>query len=334
MQKTQEFPQSDKKVFIALENFMCFQLGSFYPGEIIRGKILKLDPKGALVNFEGDREAFVPLLELSLAEIQSPEEAVKVGEIREFLVVANYDGDGNIFFSHCSPETLEGSERLQQTLYQHIEEIAQAKGQSYNKGNIIIHTKFVDTYRGGVSVKFQWFLCSQALPATVSCSIRRLEIQKAWERVRQLQSENVTVYAQIQRKITRGAIVKVEGLHGCVRIYVDRHKEKLIAGKVIPLKILEVSEEDNQLVTIDPSVLMRLKQLEIGQIVSGKIRFIKDYGIFVDIGDLCALLPVSKMRVSGVDRPEQLLEVNQNIRAKIVEINLEIGRAILESYNF
>lgn len=91
---------------------MSFSLDSFQLGDIITGKIIKVEPTDVLVDFYTDQLAYVPLLELSLNEIQSPEEAVQLNEIREFLVVGNYDGEHDIFFSHCSPETLKDSDRL------------------------------------------------------------------------------------------------------------------------------------------------------------------------------------------------------------------------------
>ncbi|MEH2165911.1 MAG: hypothetical protein V7K41_04380 [Nostoc sp.] len=74
---------------------MSFSLDSFQLDGIITGKIIKLEPTGVLVNFDTDKLAFVPLVELSFAEIQSPEEALQLNEIREFLVVGNYDGNKN-----------------------------------------------------------------------------------------------------------------------------------------------------------------------------------------------------------------------------------------------
>ncbi|MFN6498937.1 MAG: S1 RNA-binding domain-containing protein [Nostoc sp. DedQUE01] len=91
---------------------MSFTLANFQVGNIIAGKIIKLEPTGVVVDFNKDKLAFVPLIELSFAEIQTPEEAVQLNQIREFLVVGNYNGEHDIFFSNCSPETLKDSDRL------------------------------------------------------------------------------------------------------------------------------------------------------------------------------------------------------------------------------
>jgi ribosomal protein S1 len=307
---------------------MSFSLDSFQLGDIITGKIIKLEPTGVFVDFYTDQLAYVPLLELSLNEIQSPEEALQLNEIREFLVVGNYDGEHDIFFSHCSPETLKDSDRL----YECALDLASEKcGHPVNREDLIVHTKILSVHGGGLSVRIYWFLCSQEHPPTVSFSIRKLEMRKAWERVRQLQAEDVTMYGKILQKTSRGALVKIEGLHGFIRTYVDKHREELIVGEELPLKIIEVREEYNRLILLHRSISIRLRQLQVGQIVSGTIRLIRDYGVFVDIGDLYALLPTSKMFHPSVDHPNQFFKINDHLKAAIVKLDPENGQVVLES---
>ncbi|QLE50485.1 S1 RNA-binding domain-containing protein [Nostoc sp. C057] len=307
---------------------MSFSLESFQLGDIITGKIIKLEPTGVFVDFYTDQLAYVPLLELSLNEIQSPEKAVQLNEIREFLVVGNYDGEHDIFFSHCSSETLKDSDRL----YEVTLDLASKKcGHSISREDLIVHTKIRDVHGSGVSATIQWFLCSQEHPPTVYFSIRKLEMRKAWERVRQLQTEDVTVYGKILKKTSRGALVKIEGLRGTVLTYVDKHREELIVGEEFPLNIIKVREDCNHVVLLNRSVSIRLRQLQVGQLVSGTIRRIKDYGVFVDIGDLYALLPTSKMFHPSVDHPNQFFKINHHLKANIIKIDPENGQVVLES---
>ncbi|OYD94417.1 RNA-binding protein [Nostoc sp. 'Peltigera membranacea cyanobiont' 210A] len=307
---------------------MSFSLDSFQVGDLITGKIIKLEPTGVLVDFYTVQLAYVPLLELSLNEIQSPEEAVQLNEIREFLVVGNYDGEHDIFFSHCSPETLKDSDRL----YEVALDLASEKcGHPVNREDLIVQTKVLAIHRHGLSVRIYWFLCSQEHPPTVSFSIRKLEMRKAWERVRQLQAEDVTVYGKILNKTSRGALVKIEGLYGSIRTYVDKQREELVGGEELPLNIIQVREEYNHVVLIQRSVSIRLRHLQIGQVVSGIIRGIKNYDVFVDIGDFYAWLPTSKMFHPSVDDPNQFFKINDHLKATIIKIDPENGQVVLES---
>ncbi|PSB04108.1 S1 RNA-binding domain-containing protein [Merismopedia glauca] len=167
---------------------MHFQLDRFQPGDMVTGKIIALEDTCVFVDFGTDRSIRIPLSELSMNEIQNPEDALTLNEVREFLVVGNYDGKRDIFFSHCSPKTLQGSDRLYERAY----ELASFQcGHFISKENFILHTKIIGVGAGGVSARLQWFASSQEHPPTISFSIRQLEIKKAWERLRQLQAHDV-----------------------------------------------------------------------------------------------------------------------------------------------
>jgi len=69
-------------------------------------------------------------------------------------------------------------------------------------------------------------------------SIRRIEYQMAWERVRQLQKEDATIYSEVFATNRGGALVRVEGLRGFIpgsHISTRKPKEELVE-EVLPLK--------------------------------------------------------------------------------------------------
>lgn len=66
----------------------------------------------------------------------------------------------------------------------------------------------------------------------LSLSIRRIEYQRAWERVRQLQKEDATIYSEVFATNRGGALVRVEGLRGFIpgsHISTRKPKEDLVA---------------------------------------------------------------------------------------------------------
>ncbi len=319
---------------------MSVPLGKFQPGDIVTGKVVALEPTGALVDFDIKQLVHVPLSELSLSEIQSPDEALRVGEIREFLVVGNYDGQREIFFSNCSPETLISSDRLLET----AQDLASLQcGYSWdqihagclvNLEDIILHTQVVDVVSDGkhpgVSARLKWFLCSEDHPPTVSFSIRQLQVKVAWERVRQLQVENVTVHATVLKKHSRSATVRIEGLRASIQTYVDKHREELVEGKELPLKILKVKEEYELLRLLHQPVWLRLKQLQVGQIVNGRILDVGDSRVLVDIGDIYAVLTSSTPN-SSAEQLSQTFKVGAPLEARITEVDTKRWGVVLES---
>ncbi len=71
--------------------------------------------------------------------------------------------------------------------------------------------------------------------------------------------------------------------------------------------------------------------MQVGQIISGTVKNIKKYGVFVDIGDLCALLLTSRILDLSVDHPTEVFKVGERLNATIVEIDIKKGRVLLES---
>ncbi|MFN7898127.1 MAG: S1 RNA-binding domain-containing protein, partial [Synechococcaceae cyanobacterium] len=83
----------------------------------------------------------------------------------------------------------------------------------------------------------------------LTLSIRRIEYQRAWERVRQLQKEDATIYSEVFATNRGGALVRVEGLRGFIpgsHISTRQPPEDLVAD-FLPRKFLDVVEERNRL---------------------------------------------------------------------------------------
>ena len=75
----------------------------------------------------------------------------------------------------------------------------------------------------------------------------------------------------------------------------------------------------------------QFNKLRVGQVVNGVVRAVKPYGVFVDIGNLKTLLHVSMISHLPIEHPNQVFEVNDWIRALIVDINSERGRVTIST---
>jgi predicted RNA-binding protein with RPS1 domain len=81
-------------------------------------------------------------------------------------------------------------------------------------------------------------------------SLRRLEEKLAWERIRQIEEEFITLSSRIVATSHYGALVRIESVQGlipCSEIINDKPIEELI-GEELLLKFIEVNENSNRLV--------------------------------------------------------------------------------------
>lgn len=169
----------------------------------------------------------------------------------------------------------------------------------------------------------------------LTLSIRRIEYMRAWERVRQLQTEDATVRSDVFATNRGGALVRVEGLRGFIpgsHISARAAKEDLI-GEELPLKFLEVDEERNRLVLSHRRALVerKMNRLVVGEVVVGTVRGIKPYGAFIDIGGVSGLLHISEISHDHIDTPHSVFGVNDNLKVMIIDLDAERGRISLST---
>jgi len=169
----------------------------------------------------------------------------------------------------------------------------------------------------------------------LALSIRRIEYQRAWERVRQLQKEDATIYSEVFATNRGGALVRVEGLRGFIpgsHISARKIKEDL-EGEYLPLKFLEVDEERNRLVLSHRRALVekKMNRLEVGEVVIGSVKGIKPYGAFIDIGGVSGLLHISEISHEHIETPHNVLNVNDQMKVMIIDLDSERGRISLST---
>ena len=169
----------------------------------------------------------------------------------------------------------------------------------------------------------------------LTLSIRRIEYMRAWERVRQLQQEDATVRSGVFATNRGGALVRIEGLRGFIpgsHISTRKPKEDLV-GEDLPLKFLEVDEERNRLVLSHRRALVERKMngLQVGEVVLGAVRGLKPYGAFIDIGGVSGLLHISEISHDHIETPHRVLNVNDEIKVMIIDLDAERGRISLST---
>ena len=68
-------------------------------------------------------------------------------------------------------------------------------------------------------------------------------------------------------------------------------------------------------------------QIEVGQIISGKVTGITKFGAFVDIGiKQNGLIHVSQMGVKGLADPSKVLKLHQKVMVTVVSVDLDRNR--------
>src|SRR6202162_4333442 len=104
--------------------------------------------------------------------------------------------------------------------------------------------------------------------------------------------------------------------------------EKLV-GQEIRCRIIKLDVTDEDVVVDRRAVAEEeersakdkfYSQIKEGEIVSGTVRSLTDYGAFVDVGGVDALLHVSDIAWGRVNKPADVLSVGQSVEVKVLKV--------------
>ncbi|KAH7573430.1 hypothetical protein ACOSP7_007099 [Xanthoceras sorbifolium] len=165
-------------------------------------------------------------------------------------------------------------------------------------------------------------------------SLRVIHYELAWERCRQLQTEDVVVKGKVISANKGGVVTELEGLRGFVpfsQISSKSSAEELL-GMEIPLKFVEVDEEQSRLVLSNRKAMADSQaQLGIGLVVLGTVQSLKPYGAFIDIGGINGLLHVSQISHDRVSDISTVLQPGDTLKVMIMSHDRERGRVSLST---
>lgn len=165
-------------------------------------------------------------------------------------------------------------------------------------------------------------------------SLQQIQCDLAWERCRQLQTEDVVVKGKVLSANKGGLNVLVECIRGFVpfsQISTKLNVEELV-NKEIPLKFMEVDEEQDRLVLSNRKAMADSQaQLGIGSVVLGTVQSIKPYGAFIDLGGINGLLHVSQISHDRVADVGTILQPGDTLKVMILSHDRERGRVSLST---
>ncbi|XP_020205696.1 30S ribosomal protein S1, chloroplastic [Cajanus cajan] len=165
-------------------------------------------------------------------------------------------------------------------------------------------------------------------------SLRSIQYDLAWERCRQLQTEDAVVKGKVVNANRGGLVAQVECLKGFVpfsQISAKSTGEELLE-KEIPFKFVEVDQEQSRLVLSHrKAVAENQGQLGIGSVVTGSVQSIKPYGAFIDIGGISGLLHVSQISHDRITDIATVLQPGDILKVMILSHDRERGRVSLST---
>ena len=171
-------------------------------------------------------------------------------------------------------------------------------------------------------------------------SLKRIAYAQAWAQLNDAKIQGDTILAKVVSTVKGGVLVDIADLKGFIpssQLRTGTPFEGLVDTK-IEVKVLEADPKKNKLILSQRQAVAEqrdqvvdnvLSTLEEGQIVSGNVVRITDFGAFVDINGIDGLLPISEISWQRIKHPSDVLTLGDTIEVKIIKIDNELKRISL-----
>jgi small subunit ribosomal protein S1 len=175
----------------------------------------------------------------------------------------------------------------------------------------------------------------------VTLSLRQLQIQQAWEDLIELQETGKVLQVRVSGANKGGVTVDVQGMRGFIprSHLVERDNIESLIGQSLSVNFLEVDREREKLVLSQRMATQSnaFRDLQIGQLVEGKVSSIKPFGVFVDLEGVSGLLHIKQVSQKYIDNLGKLFAPGQPLKALVVDLDEGRGRIslstrVLENY--
>lgn len=109
-------------------------------------------------------------------------------------------------------------------------------------------------------------------------------------------------------------------------------------GQKLRARITEVNPAKRKLVLSRRALLVEeresarqelIKEIKADQVRTGRVKTIKDYGAFIDLGGMDGFLPVAQMSWIRIAHPSEVLQEGQQIEVKVLSVDPETQRISL-----
>ncbi len=353
---------SNEENFAKMEAEMA-DIASPNRGDVIKGIVIEVRDDEVMVDVGGKSEGIIPLREMSVKDVNSAKLLATVGEEIEVLVL-KWDDDGTILLSKKKVDSKRAMDKLEEI---HNEgELIEGTVVSSVKGGLLVdvgvvaflpashvddgYVKNLDEYIGK-TYKFSIIEFNRHKKRGSQIVLSRKQLveaeksklkEKFWGSI----EEGQTMQGRVKRIVDYGAFIDLGGFEGLLHVSeidhvrIDHPSAILSEGEEIDVYILALDRE-KQRVSLSRKKLLKspweivIEKYHEGDIVDGVVVRIAPFGAFVEIEPgVDGLVHISQLANHRVEKPQDVVSVNQPVQVKILSIDPQekrIGLSIKEA---
>jgi small subunit ribosomal protein S1 len=329
---------------------------SFEEGDVVNGKVVRIDKDEVLVDIGYKAEGVIPSNELSIRKSVDPADEVELGEEIDALVLTKEDAEGRLILSKKRARFEKAWRKI---------EISADSGEPV-EGSVI------EVVKGGLILDLgvRGFLpaslvdirrvhnLDEFMGQTLECKVielnrsrnnvvlsRRAVLEEERKEVREQILGNLEPGQVVEGKISNivdfGAFVDLDGIDGLIHIselswsHVNHPSEVVAIGDTVRIKVLDI-DRDRQRISLglkqtqeDPWQRV-ISTHRPGDVLEGSVTKVVAFGAFVEIlPGVEGLVHISELADHHVENPSEVVEPGATLNVKILEIDEERRRLSL-----
>ena len=332
---------------LTFEQMLDASLKTIHAGEVVEGTVIDVKPEEAVLNIGCKSDGILTRNEYSNDSNLDLTTVVKPGDTMEVKVLKVNDGEGQVLLTYKRLAADRDNKRIEEAFNNH--EVLKAKVTQVLDGGLIVVVDEVrifipaslvsDTYEKDLTKYADQeieFVISEYNPKRRRYigDRKQLIVAKKAEQQAALFArihEGDVVEGVVKNVTDFGAFVDLGGADGLL------HISEMSWGRIEhPKKVFKVGEKLKVLIKeINGSkIALSLKfedqnpwkdaatKYAIGNVVTGKVARMTDFGAFVELeSGIDALLHVSQIAKEHIEKPSDVLQVGEEITAKVVDFN-------------
>src|SRR5215212_5655984 len=172
-------------------------------------------------------------------------------------------------------------------------------------------------------------------------SVDKARQEKSWRRLQQSYDDGEVIEARVINYNKGGLLVNLDGVRGFVPASqvsgISRGPETQkqsdmakMVGTSLPLKVIEINRNRNRLILSERQAVQEAREgrkdellsaLKEGDVRTGRVTSVCDFGAFVDIGGADGLVHLSEISWSRVKHPSEALRVGEEVDVYVLSVN-------------
>ncbi len=344
---------NNKEMLEAIENSFV----KISKGDIVKGQVIAVTDNEVMVNINYKSDGIVYKEELSNDLEAEPKDLYKEGDEIEVYILNLDDGEGNVLLSTKKIETIKNWNTLEE-YFEHNKPI-ECKVVEIVKGGAIglvnnidgfipashISTKYVrdlNIFKDEIfEVKIIDFNRNKKRVILSRKELELEKIKKKKDKVWESLEIGKIIEGKVKHLTNFGAFVDLGGVDGLIHISdlswirINHPSDVVEEGQKVEVVVLDFDKERNRISlgykqTLPKPWDMFIEKRKVGDIVEGAVVNLLDFGAFVRLEEgVDGLVHVSEISNEHVNKPKDVLELNEKVEVKIIDINEEDQRISL-----